>query len=123
MHELSVAKHIVDIVSEHLEPGEVCRVKRIHVQVGTFSTIVPDLLKSGFEAAVSETSMNRASLIIHPVPLSIQCNNCGYTREIEPVDFACPECGSTDVEILSGTELVISNIEIEEPISHNGTVK
>ena len=114
MHELSIAQNIIRIAREHLTPEQEPRLQIVRVRVGVFSTIVPELLQSGFEAAKDGTAMTAARLEIMVVPLRIKCNNCGYETEIEPVDFACPLCTSTDIEIVAGDELTVVNLEISE---------
>lgn len=117
MHELSVAKNIIRIAREHLSPDEELRLTRINVHVGTFSTVVPELLQSGFEAATDGTPLAKTKLNITTIPLCIRCSSCGKEVEIEPIEFACPYCNSTDVEIVSGNELYIADLEISETLN------
>lgn len=117
MHELSIAKNIIRIAGEHLSPREKELLRKVRVRIGVFSTVVPELLQSGFEAAVDGTVMENAELEITVVPLRIQCNSCGENREIEPLDFTCPDCSSNDVDIVEGNEIMIENLEISEPIN------
>jgi len=117
MHELSIAKNIVRIAREHLTPEEEPNMTKIKVRIGRLSTVVPELLQSGFEAAVDGTALEHAVLEITVVPLRIECNDCGKKSEIEPVAFGCPACSSTDVEIVEGREIIIDNLEISEPIN------
>ena len=118
MHELSVAKNIVRIAREHLTPQEESQLIRIRVRIGEFSTIVPELLQSGFKAAVDGTAMEQATLDVTVVPLSVQCHTCGEIAEIEPIDFSCPLCTSNDVNINEGNEIIIDSLEISEPTNH-----
>lgn len=114
VHELSIAQNIIRIAREYLTPDEQPHLQIIRVQVGAFSTIVPELLQSGFDAAKDGTPMSAAKLEITVIPLRIKCNNCEYETEIEPVDFTCPVCASTDVDVMAGTELTVSDLEISE---------
>ena len=114
MHELSIAKNIIRIAREHLTPDEEPRLKKICIRIGSFSTIVPEFLQSGFEAARDGTPISEAELEITIVPLQIRCNNCGYQTEIEPVDFTCPLCSSNDVDVIAGNEMTVDNLEISE---------
>ncbi len=114
MHELSIAQNIIRIARENLTPDEEPRLQTIRVRIGAFSTIVPEFLQSGFDAAKDGTLMSSAQLKITVVPLRIKCSNCGHEAEIEPVDFACPVCASTDVDVMAGNELTVSDLEISE---------
>lgn len=114
MHELSIAKNIIKISRENLTPEEIPRLKRINVRIGAFSTIVPEFLQSGFDAAKDGTPMENTELGIEVIPLRIKCRNCGQESEIEPIDFVCPLCLSTDVAITAGNEMTIESLEISE---------
>lgn len=117
MHELSIAKNIIRIAGEHLSLREKRLLRKVRVRIGAFSTVVPELLQSGFEAAVDGTVMENAELEITVVPLRIECNTCGEIAEITPFDFTCPACSSNDVDIAEGNEIMIENLEISEPIN------
>lgn len=114
MHELSIAKNIITIAREHLTRDEETRLKKIKVRIGSFSTIVPELLQSGFSAAKDGTPIENSELDITIVPLRIKCNNCGHEEEIEPIDFSCSVCSSNDVEVIEGNDMIITDLEISE---------
>lgn len=118
MHELSIAKNIVRIAREHLSPEEEACLTKIRVRIGKFSTIVPELLQSGFKAAVDGTAMENTALEINIVPLKVSCNNCRQKSIIEPIDFSCPVCASSDVDIIEGRELIVDDLEISETLNH-----
>lgn len=115
MHELSIAKNIIQIARDHLTPDEEPRLTKIKVNVGSFTSIVPAQLLFGFEAAREETPFDGAELDITLVPLQIKCNACGHEAEIDPIDFFCPSCSSSDVQIVAGDELTITDLEISDP--------
>jgi len=114
MHELSVAKNIIRIAREHLAPEEEPFLKKICVRIGAFSTIIPEFLQSGFDAARDGTPLKNTELDITIVPLRIKCRNCNHETEIEPVDFVCPLCTSTDVEVVAGNEMIVTDLEISD---------
>jgi len=55
-----------------------------------------------------------AKLEIVEIPVSIICNNCNITSEIEPPVFACPDCGNNQIKIISGTEMRVDEIELND---------
>ncbi len=114
MHELSIAKNIIQLAREHLTAEEEVRLRTIKVNVGTFSTIVPAQLVFGFEAAREDTPLRQAELDITMIPLRIKCYSCGEETEIDPVDFICPSCSSPNIEIIAGNELTITDLEISD---------
>jgi hydrogenase nickel incorporation protein HypA/HybF len=114
MHELSIAQSIVDIVSENVAPGDMNRVRSIQVRIGTMAGVVADSLLFCFDAVAAEAGLNRASLSIVPVPLVARCGNCGATAEIEPTLFRCGSCNGSDLTVLSGREMTVSEVELDD---------
>jgi hydrogenase nickel incorporation protein HypA/HybF len=63
---------------------------------------------------VSGTSFEGTELVFEHVPLRIRCRLCGVESVIEPIAFGCPGCGSMAVEIVTGRELQVREIELDE---------
>ena len=117
MHELSIAQEILGIVHQYVPEPTENYVKSVKVEVGKMSNILIDSLTFCFEAIIHDTPLMGAKLDIVEIPVSIICNNCKKTSEIEPPVFACPECGSNQIKIIGGTELRVDEIEINDEIS------
>jgi len=115
MHELSVAQNIVEIIQKHVPEKEWERVGAVRLKIGRVAGVVPDSLEFSFQAITAETPLRRTHLEIDLVPFRIKCNACGATTENEAGFAVCGECGNANIEILSGSELDISEIEIAEP--------
>jgi hydrogenase nickel incorporation protein HypA/HybF len=114
MHELSVAQSIVDIVLQHLPKEDHVAVKSVGLRLGEMAGIVPDSLEFCFSAITQGTPLEGATLAIEHVPLRAHCNDCGVDGNIEPTLFACPTCGGRSLVILSGREMQVKDIEVEE---------
>ncbi len=114
MHELSVAQSIVDIVLQHLPKGDHVAVKSVGLRLGEMAGIVPDSLEFCFGAITQGTQLEGATLTIEHVPLRVHCNDCGADGTIEPTLFACPLCGGRSLTMLSGREMQVRDIEVEE---------
>ena len=115
MHELSIAQEILKIAQrQKAERQETSRLKEIHVQVGGFSNVVPSALRSAFEVLVHETPFQGAVLHIDQAPLVIQCRECGKRSKLNEPTFVCPSCEGFDLDIISGQELVVQSIVLEE---------
>ena len=112
MHEYSLAQgllgSLLDYLREHPVPG---RVKKVHVQKGELV-----ILSEG-------TELSGAELVIENVPVRVRCPSCGYEGDARylteegwhmaiPI-LSCPQCG-LPVEIISGKELAIVGLSIEE---------
>ena len=60
MHELAIAKGIIDIVNDEAEKQGFARVLEIKLKVGEFSGIVPDCLREFFPIAAAGTPASAA---------------------------------------------------------------
>ena len=115
MHEMSIALEVIEIVKASLppEPPRV-RVERVNLQVGKLSAVVPQSLHFCYEIAVRDTPLAGSRLEIEEIPVLARCNGCGFDWVLERPAFKGPEGGGTDIEVLSGRELDVVSIEIEE---------
>ncbi len=114
MHELAIAQNILEIVQQSVTEEQAPDVKWVRIRVGQLSGIVPDSLDFCFSAIVGETNMRQASLAIEQVPTISRCKECGHRFELEDMNFACPACSSTDLELLTGRELQVVEIELTD---------
>jgi hydrogenase nickel incorporation protein HypA/HybF len=110
MHELGITQNIVAIVNEHANGN---KVSRVVLQIGKLSAIMPDAIRFCFDICTKGTVIEGAKLEILEIPGLAECRQCG--AEI-PLDkpFGICECGSTQLNLITGEELKLKEIEIEE---------
>ncbi len=114
MHELSIAKSIIDIVNENLTNDQKCKVKTVRVKVGKLTNILVDSLLFGFEALTRETNLEGVTLEVEQLPLRIKCNDCGKETELNDYAFQCPVCQGLAIQVISGQELIVKEIELND---------
>jgi len=114
MHELSIAQNIIDIVQENLAPDQKQAVKTVRVKVGKLSNILVDSLLFGFEALTKETNLEGVTLEVEQLPLRIKCNDCGKETDLDDYVFSCPICQSLAIKVISGQELLVQEIELND---------
>jgi len=78
------------------------------------SAVVVDSLRFCFEAAAKDTCMEGAELHVEEVPVVVHCKDCNADSVIDEPVFTCPACSSSNLDMLSGRELDIQSIEIED---------
>ena len=115
MHELSIAESIVDIIHQYVEEKHLPFVHDVSVKVGALAGVVPDSLEFSFAAITADTSLQNARLRIVSVPFVIHCSECDVTSDPDSPVAICPRCGGMATETLSGTELQVAEIEVNEP--------
>jgi hydrogenase nickel incorporation protein HypA/HybF len=113
MHELSIAHGIVDIVRQYVQPPELNQVRSIRLKVGEHSGVVIDSLEFSFEAITADTDLSDSRLEIRQIPFVIECRSCGKQSRTEMGVVVCPECGQTKTNVVSGTELQVLEIEMQ----------
>lgn len=108
MHELQLTDSVVRTVVDRL--GE-RRVVRVRVAVGCLMAVVPDAMRFCFDVCASGTTLDGATLEIDEVPGRIRCARCGGESEVSDAIPLCP-CGSAEVRVLAGNELLIKEVEV-----------
>lgn len=116
MHELSIAQEIFSIVQQNVDDDKQSSVRSINVKIGKLSNVLPDSLLFCFDAIKANTNLQNALLMIERAPVIIECEACLSKSEIEPPIFACPNCKSNNIKMISGDELLVREIELTENI-------
>jgi hydrogenase nickel incorporation protein HypA/HybF len=93
-------------------------VTAICIEVGALRQIVPELLRTAFDIVAKETILRGAKLEIHDVPITIKCRDCGQYAASATLQMLCVHCGSTNVEMNGGNELMVSSIRVAEEACH-----
>jgi hydrogenase nickel incorporation protein HypA/HybF len=114
MHELSIAQNIIDIVRQAVPPARAPAVTSVRVRLGSLSGVVAESLAFCFEALVGDTPLARARLAIERVPTACACRACGARFEPDGFIFFCPSCGSGEVRVLSGHDLQVVDVELDD---------
>jgi hydrogenase nickel incorporation protein HypA/HybF len=89
-------------------------VTAVRLKVGACSGIMADSLEFSFQVITAHTPLRTAKLEIETVPFRIQCLKCSNVNESDIGDRTCTTCGTKDTKIISGTDLHITEIEVEE---------
>jgi len=113
MHELALAKGIIEIVRSQAEKQHFTRVEEIKLRVGEYSGIIPECLEEFFPIAASGTKADGARLLFELVPAAFECRECGYAGPVERRKACCPVCESTDIKMTAGREFYVESIRVE----------
>jgi hydrogenase nickel incorporation protein HypA/HybF len=112
---MGIALEVIEIAAASIpEDLRHARVARVNLTVGKLSAVVTDSLRFCFDVASKQTPVEGAELVIEEVDVTARCNACGLQWTIETAAFSCPTCSSSDITLVSGRELDIQSIEIED---------
>ncbi|MEH1765920.1 hydrogenase maturation nickel metallochaperone HypA [Nostoc sp.] len=110
MHELGITQNIVAIVTENAKGA---KVQRVLLEIGKLSAIMPDAIRFCFDICTQGTILAGAKLEIVEIPGLAKCRQCGAEIAIDK-PFGICNCGSVQLDLITGEELKIKEIEIEE---------
>lgn len=113
MHELSIVSSLFEILEEKVKEQKAKKIVSVKLQVGKLAGVVPEFLDTAFNIYKKETIAEDATLEIEEVPLIIQCKKCKMEVTKDDFVFICPRCGSKELKILAGTELLLEKLEME----------
>jgi len=114
MHEIAVAQNILDIVREKIDHKDESKVKTIRLKIGELAGVVFESLLFCFDVLKEGAALPNATLDIEHIPITARCNNCNNISRLEYGVFFCPLCSSTDLVLLTGNELNIIEIELDD---------
>jgi hydrogenase nickel incorporation protein HypA/HybF len=119
MHALSIADAVVAIAARHA--GE-RRVVRGEVRLGHLRQVVPQALEFAFGLVAEGTPVEGAELAMEIVPAAGTCRACGTQSELPGFPLLCAACGSADLELTQGQELLVDALELDDPVTTIGGV-
>jgi hydrogenase nickel incorporation protein HypA/HybF len=114
MHELGIATSILEAVHAEAKKYPGAQFKVIGLRIGEVAGVDVDALTFGWEAITKDTEWDGLKLAIEQLPLKNRCLLCKCEFAVKDYEIACPECGRTETENISGDELDIAYMEIEE---------
>ena len=109
MHELSIARRILQI-AEQRAAGRV--VARVRVEVGALGNVSVDALRFAFEVCARHAGM-QAQLDLDVVEGHGRCGACGLEIAMQTLYDRCHACDGA-LDILRGEELLVRDLEIQD---------
>jgi len=111
MHEMSITQGIIDICEQHAAGR---RVLSLDVEIGELSSVVPDAVAFCFEACSQGTLLEGARMNIIRIPGTGHCKDCNAETPLTAIFDACQHCGGYQVTIVTGEEMRVREIEVDE---------
>ena len=110
MHELGITRNIVGIVSDAAKGR---RVTRVTLEIGTLAGVMPDAITFCFDTVAQGSAIEGAKLEIVMIEGRSRCRTCQAEFATATLFAPCP-CGARNAERLSGDELNIKSMQLEE---------
>jgi len=142
MHEWSIADGIVNAITEYAKEHAIRKIKKVNLLVGELSILDTDILKEAINLLSKGTLLDGAKIVIETEHAKLKCLKCGYEWGFEevweqiknglkiedleggsdpPIHYlpelvyafaACPKCGSSDFDVVSGMGVKVKSIEV-----------
>jgi len=115
MHESTLAMNILEIVVDQAARAQAPAVHRVDLCVGEYAGVEATTLASCFAMLAEGTLAEKATLEIERIPATGTCNRCGAAASRQGRLFRCPVCEASTVRLVTGRELYVKSIEVENP--------
>mgnify|MGYP006289120161 FL=1 len=113
MHELSLARGLLDVVAAAAHQHEAHRVTQVRVRIGSLAHVDPEALRLAF-AAASQGSIAQGALLSLERPSGRAfCVPCGEEFDVKDRAAPCPRCDRHQWLLLHGEEMRVVDVEVE----------
>ena len=114
MHELGIASSILDCVEAEAGRHPGAHITKVGVKIGELAAVDVDALQFGFECIVKDTKWEHLALVVESIPRVQLCPNCQHEFRMSDFNPQCPQCGEFATQCISGEELDIAYMEVDE---------
>ena len=114
MDERELANHVVEIVDRAAYRNAVHHVACVHIAIGGRRAFDLQALEAAFGTVARGTVVEGARLEVRVLPVMRRCHNCGTNFEAAAADCECPHCGHPHTDPISGEEVRVLDMEVEE---------
>lgn len=119
MHEVGIANSILEAGHKETERRPGAKLMGIGVRIGVLSGVDIDALRFAFECLTAETEDEHVVFTTEQCPRVNRCAECGHefaSPTASPfTDAPCPRCHGVRTSFVSGDQLDIAFVEVEEP--------
>jgi hydrogenase nickel incorporation protein HypA/HybF len=105
---------MIAIILEKAGEVRAKRVSVVNVKAGALSGVEKTALEFAFEQVAKNTIAEKAALLVEILPATMRCLECKGDFKLAGGLFECPACSSREVELVSGQELFIDSIDVED---------
>ena len=114
MHELAVARNLVDAATAEAAKRGETKITALKLRLGRLCCVQEAPIRFCFELAAKGSPAEGAQLIIEEVEPEGECAACGACFPIAGAVFRCPACGAARTRVIKGTECALVELEVPE---------
>jgi hydrogenase nickel incorporation protein HypA/HybF len=117
VHELALCQGLMAEVDRVAREQRASAVHSVQVAVGALSGVEPGLLERAFHIARAGTIAHQARLQLEVLPARVACDTCGLQADVPANRLLCPACGTWQVRLIGGEELLLTQVELTRDAS------
>ena len=113
MHELMVTHNILNTALDEAKAARANKIININLIIGELSGVTGESIQFYFNSLSKDTAAEKATIDFKLVPAELRCRDCSTKFGLEDVQWICPNCRSSRVEIIDGRDCFIESIDVE----------
>ena len=113
MHEYSIVQSLIESCEEHAKTNNASKVTKVVVKIGVMSGVEPALLKTAFDTFKEKTICEEAEFVINIQKVLVKCRECMQENLLAKLEYRCPSCNGSDLEILDGEDMYLMQLELD----------
>jgi hydrogenase nickel incorporation protein HypA/HybF len=113
MHEMSLCEGVLQVLEAEARKQGFSTVKRVILDIGVLSGVEISAFEFAFEVVMRGSLADNAILEINELEAQAWCMACAETVTVRTRYDACPKCGSYQLQISSGDEMRVRELEVD----------
>ena len=115
MHEMGIATSVLDAARKEVAGRPGARVVKVGLRIGEWAGVDTESLRFCFDVLAKDDAAEPPTLEIEYLARKNRCPVCGTVFALERFQIECPRCEAAVTEPISGDELELAFVELEEP--------
>jgi hydrogenase nickel incorporation protein HypA/HybF len=111
MHELGLAQDVLEKVKAEAKAKGIPKVTYAKLKIGESRITDPPEFKEIFSTISAGSVADGMRLELEILPLKAVCSDCKKEFKSKTLRLDCPHCGSTNIQISSGKQLLIEDLK------------
>ena len=112
MHELSICQSLRRQLEAIAAQHHAHSISSIHLQLGPLCGVDANLLEQAFPMAMENSIASNAKLTVDKTSLRVECQQCHSQSDASPAHLCCENCGSSQTTLISGDEMLLTDVEL-----------